>query len=77
VGVGGDPTHASAPTVDRPRTWLLFHFSLRYKDADIVTFFTTPAECGMTLSRAPPPGSKAPPLIMLWLDSGVVQLWQH
>jgi hypothetical protein len=56
---------------------LLFHFSLRYKDADIVTFFTTPAECGMTLSRAPPPGSKAPPLIMLWLDSGVVQLWQH
>lgn len=56
-----------------PTTWILFHFSLRYKDSDVRRFFVS-GEAGLEFSQeAPSPGVK--PDVVLWLDSGVESLW--
>lgn len=53
-------------------TWVLVHFSMRYLDKDIHAFFTDSARCGMRLVVS---GGPVPPDIVLWLDTGVQELW--
>lgn len=58
------------------QTWVLIHFSLRYSDNDILEFFSDTASCGDAFTRSPPADdAKRPPRVVLWLDSGVVELW--
>ena len=82
--------HLVAESIIRaPTTWVLIHFSLRHSDTEISAFFADPSLCGLRLQRSPPsppaattappvegPGSHSPPpLVVLWLDAGIVQLW--
>lgn len=52
------------------KTWILMHFSLRYKDEEILEFFLDPLRCAMVLERTTDPQ----PLLLLWLDSGLISL---
>jgi len=51
-------------------TWVLMHFSLRHSDEDVVDFFSDSALCGMDLEVTTDPN----PLLVLWLDTGLVCL---
>lgn len=69
----------SAPC--RHTTWVLLHFSLRYTDNHIASFFQDPGQCGTLLSSNAPSSSVdaaavvPPPDVVLWLDSGIINLW--
>ena len=51
-------------------TWVLMHFSLRHSDKDVVDFFSDSTLCGMDLEATTDPN----PLLVLWLDTGLVCL---
>lgn len=53
------------------RTWVLVHFSLRYNDDEIASFFSSPEKSRIVL-REP---SDRPPDLVLWLDAGPQELW--
>lgn len=53
-----------------PNTWVLIHFSLRYREPDILEFFENMKSLG---ERLPP--QERPPNLVLWLDSGIVEMW--
>ena len=56
-----------------PVTFVLIHFSLRYSDSEIRDFFcdVEKAQLGSSVSEE----GSGPPHLVLWLDTGVVQLW--
>jgi len=54
------------------RTWVLVHFSLKYSDDSIRSFFMDAAQCGLEFQIA---GKEFVPDVVLWLDTGVVELW--
>ena len=60
-------------------TWVLVHFSLRYSDDGIGAFFSDGGEGGLVYSRSAEAGEACeeprPPDIVLWLDTGVRELW--
>ena len=64
------PEQSLAPS---PTTFVLIHFSLRYSDSEIIDFFLDVARVG--LGSAVATEGFGPPHIVLWLDSGIVQLW--
>eukprot|EP00668_Euglena_longa_P012051 GGOE01014476.1.p1 GENE.GGOE01014476.1~~GGOE01014476.1.p1 ORF type:complete len:481 (+),score=66.29 GGOE01014476.1:48-1490(+) len=53
-----------------PPTWILVHFSLRYTELEIVTFFEQMGGLGRRLPPQP-----RPPNLLLWLDNRLVELW--
>lgn len=59
------------------KTFILIHFSLRYSDSEIVSFFMNSEECGLLNPSQTPPhdNTELPPHIILWLDTGLVRLW--
>lgn len=54
-------------------TFILMHFSLRYSDTEIVKFFLNPE--AVQLGSAVATAGAGPPHVVLWLDTGIVQLW--
>ena len=61
-------------------TWVLVHFSLRYKDQDILDFFYNSKKSGIILLKEEEEEEnsrrrRAPPDLVLWLDSGPHELW--
>jgi hypothetical protein len=62
-------------SVRQPVTFILIHFSLRYSDSSVVDFFMDMDAVG--LGSAVTTHGSGPPHVVLWLDSGVVQLWYH
>jgi ribonuclease Z len=57
-------------------TFVLIHFSLRYSDAEIRNFFLNAGRTGLGSSVSTEDGGwGVPPHLVLWLDTGVVQLW--
>jgi len=54
------------------RTWVLVHFSLRYKDQEIEDFFADAEKSRVELEDGA--GSR-PPDLVLWLDGGPKPLW--
>lgn len=65
--------------VNHNNTFILFHFSLRYSDIEITSFFMNSNECGLLNPSQTPPDDNVnlPPHLILWLDTGIVRLWYH
>ena len=60
----------------RQTTWVLIHFSLRYPDEEVCAFFRDTERSGVILEEGEGGEDRTrPPDLVLWLDTGVVQLW--
>jgi len=60
---------------DTHKTWVLVHFSLRYNDDEIVSFFADPERSRIVLQNVEESTSDRPPDLVLWLDAGPRELW--
>jgi hypothetical protein len=58
-------------------TFVLMHFSLRYSDDEIVSFFLDSERCRLPSPSQTPPSDQPdlPPHLILWLDTGIIKLW--
>lgn len=80
--VNTTPDSYTVNTTPDSYTFILMHFSLRYKDEEIVDFFLTNSGMGeiryCTNSRSKGDAQSRPltaPHVILWLDSGIQELW--
>lgn len=55
------------------QTWVLVHFSLRYKEQEIIAFFRDEHKCRVRWEEGKNPSR--PPDVVLWLESGAHELW--
>lgn len=56
-------------------TFILIHFSLRYSDEEITSFFMDSTRCHLINPSQSPPNENTPPHLILWLDTGIIKLW--
>ena len=65
------PVISSRLAANAKHTWILIHFSLRYTDQQVSEFFSDGERCGARFAKE----GAGPPDVVLWLDSGVCELW--
>jgi hypothetical protein len=70
---------SSSPVSASPHStsFVLIHFSLRYSDEEIVSFFMDSERCQLPSPSQSPPQERQdlPPHLILWLDTGIIRLW--
>ena len=74
--LAGAPVREAQREMAGQTTWVLIHFSLRYPDEEVCAFFRDTERSGVILEEGEGGEDRTrPPDLVLWLDTGVVQLW--
>jgi hypothetical protein len=71
---GGGRGGNAGPSAGAP-VFILMHFSLRYSDDEIREFFRERSGLGAALTTSEVSDAGRKPHVVLWLDSGIEQLW--